>query len=126
MNAMSSIGSLSQIASMVPGLGSKIPKGQLEKQERQMKIWKYAMDSMTLEEKNNPNLIKAARIARIAKGAGRSEHEVRDLIAKYKKMKKMVKMMGPGLGRAGLGGGRDQMKQLKKMMKKGGLKGMGI
>jgi len=119
MGAMDKMGGLSQITSMIPGLGGKIPKGMLKKQTEAMKVWKFAYDSMTLEERESPEIVKSSRIKRIAVGSGRSEHEVRDLLAKYKKMKKMMKVMGPGLGRAG---GMGDMRQLKKLMKKGKLK----
>jgi len=119
MDAMSKMGGLSQITSMLPGLGAKIPKDVLKKQSKAMETWKFAMQSMTREEKAHPELIKSARIKRIAAGSGRAEHEVRDLLAKYKKMKKVMKSMGSGLGRAG---GMGDMRQLKKLMKKGKLK----
>tara|TARA_Y100000310_G_scaffold334099_1_gene413041 strand:- start:191 stop:1540 length:1350 start_codon:yes stop_codon:yes gene_type:complete len=118
MDSMSKMGGLSQITSMLPGLGAKIPKGALKKQSKAMESWKFAMQSMTKEEKAHPELIKAARIKRIAAGSGRSEHEVRDLLAKYKKMKKMMKAMGSGMGK--MTGGAS-MKQLKKLLKQGGL-----
>lgn len=118
MGAMGKMGGMEQITSMLPGLGAKIPKDMLKKQERAMKVWKYVMDSMTPEEKANPDVIKSSRIKRIASGSGRKEHEVRDLLAKYKKMKKVMKTMGSGLGRAG---GMGDMRKLKKMLKKGGL-----
>ena len=118
MGAMDKMGGLSQITSMIPGLGNKIPKGMLKKQSEAMKVWKFAYDSMTIKEREDPTIIKSARIKRIAAGSGRSDHEVRDLLAKYKKMKKMMKAMGSGLGRAG---GMGDMRALKKMMKKGKL-----
>lgn len=118
MGAMKDVGSLSQIASMIPGLGTKIPKGVLESQQKKMENWKYLMDSMTPQEKANPEILKQDRIARIAKGSGRSEQEVRELLAQYKKMKKMMKGMGGIMNKIpGLGG---QSRQLKKLLRKGG------
>ena len=67
-----------------------IPKDKLKEQEENMKICKYLMDSMTVQEKDNPSLMNEARIQRIAKGSGRDETEMRDLIKQYKQMKKMM------------------------------------
>ncbi len=113
MEAMKKMGPLGQIMDMIPGMGGmKVPKGALKEQEGKMKNWKYLMDSMTPQEKNNPEVINASRIKRIAEGSGRSEPEVRSLLKQHKQMKKMTKMIG---------GGRN-IKQLQKMMKGKGLK----
>jgi signal recognition particle subunit SRP54 len=62
-----------------------------------MKRWKHAIDSMTLQEIENPELIKDTRIARIAKGAGVSSADVRDLISQYN----MIRGMIPAASRLG-------------------------
>lgn len=95
MGALKKIGPLSQIARMIPGLGAmKLPKELMQVQEVKLQNWKYLMDSMTPEEKDNPNIINASRINRIAKGSGRSETEVRELLKQYKQMQKVMKMVG--------------------------------
>ena len=106
MEAMKKMGPLSQIASMIPGMGAaNIPKEFMGAQEEKLKIWKHMMQSMTPAEKNNPEIISPSRIERIAKGSGTTEQDVRGLIKQYKQMKKVMKMMGsPG-----------QMKKLQKM-----------
>ena len=109
---VSKVGSLSQIAGMIPGFGSvKLPKEALEKQERKMKIWKFIIQSMTKKEREDPALVDAARIKRIAKGSGRQEMEVRELLNQYSSMKKMMKGLG---GVRGMD--RGQMKELAKQM----------
>lgn len=113
MEAMKKMGPLSQVMDMIPGMGGmKLPKGALKEQEGKMTSWKYLMDSMTPQEKENPDIIGASRVKRIAAGSGRDESEVRGLLKQYKQMKKMTKM---------LGGGRN-IKQLQKLMKGKGLK----
>jgi signal recognition particle subunit SRP54 len=114
MEAMQKMGPLSQVMGMIPGMGGAVPKDALKGQEKKMKIWKYIMDSMTKEEKENPELMNASRIDRIAKGSGRNEKDIRGLLKQYKMMKKMMKSMGSP----------QKLKQLQKMMKgKGGLPG---
>ncbi len=114
MEAMKKIGPLTQIANMIPGMGmAKLPKGIFEQQEGKMNNWKYLMDSMTQEEKDNPDIINSSRINRIAKGSGRDPSELRELLSQYKQMKKMMKMFG----------NKRKMKQLEKMFGKGGFPG---
>ena len=52
--------------------------------------------SMTPEERKNPNILKASRKLRIAKGSGRSVEEVNRLLKQFEEMKKMMKMMSNG------------------------------
>ncbi|MCK4634552.1 MAG: signal recognition particle protein [Candidatus Aenigmarchaeota archaeon] len=96
---MQSMGSLSQITKMIPGfskLGKKLPGNFMDIQEEKMKKFRYIIDSMTLEEKKNPDLITGSRIKRIADGSGCNESEIRELLKMYKQSRKMMKMMKPG------------------------------
>ena len=52
--------------------------------------------SMTPKERKNPDIIKASRKQRIAKGSGRSVEEVNRLLNQFEDMKKMMKMMSSG------------------------------
>jgi signal recognition particle subunit SRP54 len=111
IEAMEKMGTMSQIMSMIPGLSGRVPESALKQQEEKMKRYKYIMQSMTKDEKNYPDLINQSRIRRIAKGSGRTEAEVRELINQYSTMKKMMRQLG---GRAGMQ--RGQMKQLAKQL----------
>jgi len=113
IESMGSIGPLQQIVSMIPGLGGRIPKDLLKKQEEKMKKWKYMIQSMTPEERNNPEIINESRIKRIAKGSGTREEEVRQLLEEYRRVKKMMKSLG---GVKGLKRG-----QLQQLMRQFGL-----
>lgn len=117
MSAMKKMGSFRKIMEMIPGMGSmQLPKEMLEVQEGKLEKWKYAMDSMTKAELEDPEIISAQRADRIAKGAGLSSADVRDLLKQYRQAKKMMKMMK---------GEQDISKMMKKM---GGKlpKGMGM
>ncbi|MBI4009579.1 MAG: signal recognition particle protein [Candidatus Aenigmarchaeota archaeon] len=105
IEAMGKMGPLSQIANMIPGMGMmKLPEGMLEKQEGKLKSFKIIIQSMTKEEREYPEIINNKRIARIAKGSGRSEADVRELLTQYNQMKKLFKSMGgmKGLQRGAL------------------------
>jgi signal recognition particle subunit SRP54 len=52
--------------------------------------------SMTPKERRNPDILKASRKQRIAKGSGRSVEEVNRLLNQFDQMKKMMKQMGNG------------------------------
>jgi len=112
MEALKKMGPLGQIANMIPGMSKmNIPKSALKEQEEKMKVWKYLMDSMTNEEKDNPSLINKSRIERITIGSGRELEEMRDLVKQYKHMKKMMKSIS------------GQSRKMKRMQKLRGGKG---
>ena len=101
LKSMQKMGSLQSVMGMVPGMGAmKLPKEfDASKQEGKMKKWKYMIESMTKKEKENPEIIDASRIKRIAKGSGTSESDVRDLMKYYEQSKKMMKMLSKGMKR---------------------------
>ena len=93
LKSMKKMGSMSKLMGMIPGLGGmKIDKSIMDVQDDKMKTWGILMDSMTKEEKANPQVIDTARIKRISKGSGTSESDVRELLKQYKQMKKMFGM----------------------------------
>ena len=51
------------------------------------------IQSMTLKERKHPEIIKASRKQRIAKGCGRSVEEVNRLLNQFEQMKKMMKQV---------------------------------
>jgi signal recognition particle subunit SRP54 len=110
IESISKMGSLGQIMKMIPGVGgANIPDELLEMQETKLKKFKYIIQSLTKEERNDPDIIDASRIKRCAKGAGVAESEVRDLLKQYEQMKKVSKMFS----------GRGQ-KNLMNLMKRFG------
>jgi signal recognition particle subunit SRP54 len=93
LKSMNKMGSLKSVMGMMPGLPVKIPKEfDMDKQEGKMKKWAIIIQSMTNEERENPQIIDANRIKRIAKGSGVSEANVRELMKTYEQIKKMMKM----------------------------------
>jgi signal recognition particle subunit SRP54 len=114
ITGMQKMGPLSGIMEMIPGLKLALPEEIVHLQEEKLKKYKYIIDSMTKEERENPEIIHASRIKRIAKGAGVSEKDVRDLLKHYELTKKVIKKVG---GAASLKRG-----QLAKLAKKFGLK----
>ncbi len=99
IKSMQKMGSLSKVMDMVPGVsGLKIPKGFMDVQEEKMNKWSHIINSMTSQEKREPDTIKASRIKRISKGAGVSDGDVRELLKYYKQVKKVIKLTKGGKG----------------------------
>jgi signal recognition particle subunit SRP54 len=85
------MGSLKKILELIPGVSGNMKAEDLEKAEKDMKIWKSIIQSMAKNERDTPETLNAPRIRRIAKGSGRSEKEVRELITKYRQTKSLMK-----------------------------------
>jgi signal recognition particle subunit SRP54 len=105
IEALQKMGPLTKIAQMIPGMGMlKLPEGLMDTQEEKMKHFRYIIQSMTAEEKEDPSIVNSSRISRISKGSGRPETEVRELLNQYSQMKKMIKSFGgmKGLERGAL------------------------
>jgi signal recognition particle subunit SRP54 len=85
------MGSLKKILDLIPGIAGNMKAEDLEKAERDMKIWKSIIQSMAKKERETPEMLNAVRIKRIARGSGRSEKEVRELITKYRQTKSLMK-----------------------------------
>jgi len=84
-------GGLRNILENMPGMSGMVKEDQLEQQEERMEKWRYIIQSMTKEEKADPDLINASRVKRLARGSGWPEHEVKELLKAYKNSKSMMK-----------------------------------
>lgn len=83
------MGSIKDIASMIPGLGKAIK--DVEIKEDPFKPIKAIIQSMTEQERHNPDMIKGTRRQRIAKGSGTDIAEVNKLLKQFEEMRKMMK-----------------------------------
>ncbi|MBC7110477.1 MAG: signal recognition particle protein Srp19, partial [Archaeoglobi archaeon] len=110
LEAMKKMGPLKQIFQMLPfgTMGVEIPEEMLQLTEEKLKKYKYIMDSMTEEELENPRIINASRIKRIARGSGTTQEDVKELLKYYRTMSKAMKS---------LRGGRGNLKKLMKQFR---------
>lgn len=93
MKSLKKMGSFQKLMGMIPGMSNlKLPKEMLEVQEGKLEKWRIAMDSMTKQELEDPEIMTAERIDRIASGSGVSIGEVRELLKQYRQSKKLMKM----------------------------------
>ncbi|MGF1567422.1 MAG: signal recognition particle protein [Nodosilinea sp.] len=116
---MKSMGSLGGIMKLIPGMGKQISSEMLEQGEVQLKRCEAMINSMTVQERKNPNLLAGSpgRRRRIASGSGHQEKDVSKLVSDFTKMRSMMQQMGRGGGFPGMGGGFPGMG--------GGMPGMG-
>ena len=93
MEQIQNMGPLDKILGMMPGMGNiKDQLGDVDLNGKEMKRTKAIIQSMTVEERRNPNILNASRKKRIAKGSGNTVQDVNRLIKQFNEMKKMMKM----------------------------------
>lgn len=94
MDALKKMGSLGKLMEMIPGMGQlHLPKDALDVQEGKLEKWRFAMNSMTKGELEDPEIIDGVRVDRISAGSGVESKDIRDLIKQYRQGKKLVKLM---------------------------------
>ncbi|MDR1519310.1 MAG: signal recognition particle protein [Planctomycetota bacterium] len=86
------MGSFKDILSLIPGLGSSLKNADLD--ESQFKRFECVIQSMTMEERRNPEIIDNRRRERIARGSGRQIRDVADLLKQFQEMRKIAGRMG--------------------------------
>ncbi|MQG84557.1 MAG: signal recognition particle protein [SAR202 cluster bacterium] len=91
MNSIKKMGSLESIINMIPGVNLNQMGSKLSENESKMNKMKYMIDSMTLIERRNPNILNVSRRKRIATGSGLTHIEVNQLINQFNQTKKMMK-----------------------------------
>ncbi|MGN6340797.1 MAG: signal recognition particle protein [Ginsengibacter sp.] len=97
------MGNLKDLMGMIPGVGKQIKDVDIN--DDAFKGIEAIINSMTLLERRNPDLINPSRKQRIAKGSGKDISEVNQFLKQFDQMKNMMKMMNKmPMGRlAGLG-----------------------
>lgn len=108
MEQMRNMGGIGSILGMLPGIGAKKKDIEDMIDEKDLARKEAMIQSMTPEERANPDLLNVSRRNRIAKGAGVDVLEVNRFIKQFNQTRKMMKQM-PGLmksqGKRGLLGG---------------------
>ena len=107
MNQMKKMGGLSSVMSMLPGMGSLLPKGASmgnladQVDDKKMARAEAIVLSMTKAERLDPDLLNPSRKHRIAKGAGVDIAEVNRFIKQFKEAQKMMKQLPQMMGKRG-------------------------
>ncbi len=123
MEAMNNMGPLDQVMDMIPGMGGgmmdQLPDDAMDVTQERMLDFDVVMDSMTEDELEYPRAIGASQIERIARGSGKPEERVRELLQQHKMMEQTIKQF------QGMGDG-DMQRMMKKMQQQGGGGGGGM
>ncbi len=103
MKQMKKMGPLSQVLEMMPGqLGAAAKQLDPKDVEKNFKRSEAIINSMTIKERRDPDLLNASRRRRIAAGAGTDVQEVNRLMKQFREMQKMMKTLQKS-GMKGLG-----------------------
>lgn len=97
------MGNIKDLLGMIPGVGKAIK--DIDISDDAFKGIEAMINSMTPQERNDPDLIDASRKQRIAKGSGKDINELNAFLKQFEQMKQMMKMMNkmPMGGRMGMG-----------------------
>jgi signal recognition particle subunit SRP54 len=92
METLNRLGSMGSLLKMIPGMGGVLRQmGDLSGAEGEMKKMRVMINSMTKKEREETKLLKEpTRVARIARGSGRTEGDVREFLQKFEQMEKMM------------------------------------
>lgn len=91
------MGDINALMDMIPGLRKKV--GNVAVDEREIAKNKAIIQSMTLAERNDPEIIKAGQKKRIALGSGTSIQEVNTLLKQFNQSKELMKQYGGKKGK---------------------------
>lgn len=90
MEQVKKMGSLSKLIKFIPGM-PKISSEDLAKSEKELKKVKAVIQSMTIEERRKPEILKASRKIRIAKGCAMQVSDVNSVLKRFEQMKEAMK-----------------------------------
>lgn len=98
LEQLKKMGNMKEMLSMIPGMSSKVK--ELDVDENSFKGIEAMINSMTPEERADPDLLDLSRKKRIAKGSGKDIQEVNNFLKQFAQMRDMMKNMNK-LGASG-------------------------
>ena len=110
---MKKMGPMKEILSMIPGVGKKLKDTDVD--DKQIDYTMAIIRSMTMKERENPDIINPSRKRRIAAGCGLKVEDVNRLLNQYRQIQKVYKQLN----------GAGSKKMMKRMQRMGGMPGMG-
>jgi signal recognition particle subunit SRP54 len=96
MQQMKKMGPLGQLLEMIPGFNKMAGEVDLSSAEKDLKRIEAIIQSMTVQERRNPRVIKASRKRRIAAGSGSSVQDINALLRQFQEMQSMMKQLRSG------------------------------
>ncbi len=92
-DTMKKMGGIKNLLGMMPGLNGKFKINEDSIDEKKILMNKAIIQSMTMRERENPQILTSSRKMRIAKGSGTSVQEVNKLLKQFEQTKQMMKQM---------------------------------
>ena len=118
LGQMQNMGGMAGMMNKLPGMGN-LPANVKDQVDDKMFTQMEAMiNSMTMKEREHPELIKGSRKKRIAAGSGTQVQDVNRMLKQFTQMQKMMKKMQKG-------GMKGMMRNMQGMMGGGGMGGFG-
>ena len=108
---MKKMGPMKDIISLIPGLNKKVKDTDVD--DKQIDYTMAIIRSMTMKERQNPDIINPSRKRRIAAGCGLGVEDVNRLLGQYRQMQKLYKQLS----------GKSSKKMMKRMQRMGGMGG---
>jgi len=112
VKTLKKLGPLQEVVDKLPFFPDGLPDGMTFDDAALVRI-ESIIQSMTMAERTNPSLLDDSRVARVARGAGRTEQEVRELMDRFQGMRQMMSAVGKSPGILGRLPGFKQMAQAR-------------
>ncbi len=101
------MGDISELMNMIPGFSGGMGK-KIDLDDKKIARFKAIIQSMTLKEREHPEIIKSSRRQRIASGSGTTIQDVNQLLKQFSQTRDLMKSMK--------GGNMKNMKGMKNML----------
>jgi signal recognition particle subunit SRP54 len=99
MQQLKKMGPIGGLLEMIPGMGGAAKEAQKAVDSGELKRVEAIIQSMTLDERRDPNILTASRRRRIARGSGTTLQDVNRLVKQFGEMRKLMKQFGGSAGR---------------------------
>ncbi len=90
------MGPMDQLLSMIPGMGGMAGMGDVTLEEKELDRVEAVINSMTPEERHNPDLLNASRKRRVARGAGLEVQDVNIVLKEFRQLSQLMGAVGKG------------------------------
>jgi signal recognition particle subunit SRP54 len=99
MQQLKKMGPIGGLLEMIPGMGGAAKEAQQAVERGELTRVEAIIQSMTVEERRNPDILTASRRRRIARGSGTTLQDVNRLVKQFGEMRKLMKQFSGGGGR---------------------------
>jgi signal recognition particle subunit SRP54 len=102
MQQLKKMGPIGGLLDLIPGMGGAAKEAQAAVERGDMKRVEAIIQSMTVAERRDPDLLSGSRKRRVARGSGTSLQDVNRLLKQFAEMKKLMRQLGGAGGRRGM------------------------